>query len=425
VEPSPGGISQPVAVIDCVLFAGDRTAVVREFARTGQPFVLEEGMSLRVSGRISLWDRGGKYQFIVERVDPDWTLGTQALRLRTIVEMLESENVLAANAELSMPRAPLRVGLVTSEDSAASHDFIQELRESGFPFEVFAAWSQMQGDRAAGEIIRSFNRLLEIPRIDAVVLTRGGGSPTDLAWMNDEHIGRAITQMPWPVISGIGHETDTTLPDFVAHTRAKTPTHAARILVDRVADFSADVEALAALLQRNVSKGISRSMSQLSVIAGSLFRQTQFRLRTLSTDLAGRTLLLQRNAEFLLRDRKLNLWRMRETFTRAMTAGYLQRRRRELDSLERSLRKSAENRLEKISIRLDAFQKVLSASDPRNLYRKGWAVVHASDGTLLRSVDRVNMNDMIRISLADGSITAQTRGIVKGRDDDDRKGSNR
>jgi exodeoxyribonuclease VII large subunit len=332
---------------------------------------------------------------------------------------MESEGALDANAGLPMPRAALRIGLVTAEDSAACHDFLQTLRESRFPFRVYAAWSQMQGERAVEEILQAFNRLLTVPHLDAVVLTRGGGSPADLSWMNSEHIGRMISQVPWPVISGIGHETDSTLPDFVSHTRAKTPTHAAGILVDLVADLSADIEALAVQLHHSVSRATSRALSRLALIASALSRHSQFRISSLSSGLDNRMHMLERSVGSIFRHGRRNLDRLADGLRRAMTSGMQGRRSRELDTLEKALRDSAERQMERLTMKLDSFQAILSASDPRNLYRKGWATVRASDGTLLRSVSRVNLDDAIRISLNDGSITARTTGIVKGRDDDD------
>ena len=181
VEPSPDGMGQPLAVIDCALFSGSRPPVVREFARNGQVFQLNEGMSIRIQGRVTLWDKGGRYQLIVENVDPAWTMGNQAQKLRRLVDKLRDDGILEANSEIDMPIAPLCIGLVTSKGSAAEHDFIQGLTDSKYPFRVYASYAPMQGSGTTSGVIDAFNRLLSVHDLDVVVLTRGGGSATDLA----------------------------------------------------------------------------------------------------------------------------------------------------------------------------------------------------------------------------------------------------
>lgn len=421
VDPSPDGLSQPLSVIDCVLFAGERTTVVREFARNGQVFTLDAGMSLRISGRVSLWDKGGRYQFIVQRIDPVWTLGSQALRLRNLVEKMSDEGILRANEELHIPKAPLNVGLITARDSAASHDFLQGLRDSGFPFRVYAAWSAMQGENTAEEVLRAFNRLLEVPDIDVVVLTRGGGSPTDLAWFNNEHIGRIISQVPWPVISGIGHETDNTLPDFTAHTRAKTPTHAANILVNRMAELIGDIESLTVILQRSATRGISSAMNRLTMLAAGLSRFADMKLRNRFRDILTLETWLRKNTGNTMDSLRENLERHRQSLEKALLSGSLERKKRELNALTNLLSFTATGRIEKCSMILDGLEAVVVASDPQRLYRRGWATVRGKDGTLLLSVNKVEVNDEIQVSLRDGSIVAEARRIIPGKADYDGK----
>ncbi len=419
VEPSPDGMSQPLAVIDCVLFAGNRAGVVREFAREGSVFELREGMKLRVKGKVSLWEAGGKYSFIIESIDLAWTMGIQAELLRKLVDKLTPEGVLAANGELIMPAAPLRVGLITAEESAASHDFLHGLSTSSFPFKVYAAWAVMQGMDTANSVIRAFNALLSIPDIDVVVLTRGGGSATDLAWFNDEHIARTISQVPWPVISGIGHETDTTLPDFAAFARAKTPTHAADILVNRVADFLRDIESLAVLLHRSASRGVASARVMLAGSAGILARSAGMILKTHLHELQAIENWLLKHVQNNLSSASGRLNRSGLSLEKAIIAGLSDRRERELHSLSERLILSISSKLNTCSMQLDSLDAVITGNNPERLYKRGWSTVRDKDGTLIKTVKNVKIHDEIEISFRDGSISAEARRITPGRVDND------
>ena len=412
VEPSPDPSGQPEAVIDCALFAGSRAPIVREFARRGLLFELTEGSEVRLEGRVSLWDKGGRYQFIVSRVDPDWAAGEQVAALRTLVDLFSKEDILSTNGELDMPVAPLRVGLITSRGSAACEDFLHGLRESGFPFEVFTAWAPMQGVETSRGVLDSFRNLLNVPDLDVVVLTRGGGSPSDLGWFNDEHIGRMISQLPWPVISGIGHETDTTLPDFVAHTRAKTPTHAADILVNTVAALLDDLTSLGHLLQRSTAVAVHREAARLAVVGGTMLRAAGTACRSRYRDLSTAAAWMKRHTESRITSARSSLNRLQALLFSSGKVDRTTNRERMLDELSRRLGNAVDSRLGTSSLLLDSMDAKVSARDPGRLYRSGWATVRNSEGAWVRSINDTGTNQYITVRLSDGSIGAVTEEIT-------------
>jgi len=407
VERSPSIEGQPLASIDCTLFAGSRNAVVREFARHGLVFDLSEGAELRLEGRVSLWDRGGRYQFLVQRIDPAWAMGEQAARLRTLVDALSREGVLGANGELSVPLVPLNVGLVTSRGSAACEDFLHGLRTSGFPFRVFAAWSTMQGEGTAEGVMRAFHALLDVPGLDAAVLTRGGGSPLDLGWLDDPRIARTIAQLPWPVISAIGHETDSTLPDFAAHTRAKTPTHAADILVDRAAGFVEELDSLSVVLDRSVSRALASDRVRLAALAESLARSAGMSCRGRLAELRSAHSWLNGRLEAVFRSSERLLDRAEVLLSPARAATLLPRRRADLASSAARLGSASENRIARAGLVLDRLAEAVRGRDPVRLYRAGWATVTDASGAAVRSVGRIGTGERIRVRLLDGALEAQ------------------
>ncbi len=412
-------MGQPLAVIDCALFAGSRPLIVRSFARTGEVFQLIEGMTLRIQGRITLWDKGGRYQLIVEQIDPSWTMGNQTHRLRRLVDKLRKDGILEMNAELRMPLAPLSVGLITAQGSAAEQDFIQGLVESRYPFRVFAAYSPMQGDGTTRGVIESFNRLLTVPDLDAVVLTRGGGSATDLAWFNDEHIAGVISQVPWPVISAIGHETDLTLPDFTSHTSVRTPTHAANFLVNRIADLTGNIDSMALLLHRTASRGIAHARERLSSAAAVLQRSGRLIFRTQKQEINTIENWLIRGARSTISAASRRLERCGGSLVSALRIGSLRRLEKELDSIERTLASSIFRRLEMCSMHLQNLEAAVTGNSPQRLYRKGWATVRGMNGELLRSVSDTSIKEEIEVTLRDGSLSARIERITPGRTDNE------
>ena len=156
---------------------------------------------------------------------------TEVARAALLAKLAE-EDLLRANADRPMPLVPLRVGLATSDGSAAEADFLDELRRSGFAFRVLRADTRVQGSDAPRSIASAI-RMLATHRLDVLALVRGGGARTDLAAFDDEAVARAIAACPVPVVTGIGHEVDTSVADEVAHTAAKTPTACAQLLVAR------------------------------------------------------------------------------------------------------------------------------------------------------------------------------------------------
>jgi len=398
-------------VLDCTLFAGDRPGIVRGFARKGMIFDLEEGMSLRILGIVSVWDRGGKYQLIVKDIDLDRTVGDKPSRLRRMIEKLRREGVLQANSMLPMPAAPLKVGLITAKDSAACNDFLERLRESGYPFEVYASWAVVQGEKTSESVVKAFNRLLRVQGIDVVVLTRGGGSAVDLAWFNDEGVAHVISQVPWPVISGIGHETDTTLPDFACHTSLRTPTQCAEFLVNRVSDFLENVESLAMVLHGTVTLRIAAIRNKFSALAAMIPGNGGMALGIEKQKLSGISDTLRISAENRLRNAEILHGLLRDTLRKYLEPGRIPALRAELEMLRDKLASSALHRLAMENSRLSGLDAVVSGNDPARLYGKGWATVRNKEGKLVTGIEEISLGNTVEVRLADGAFRARTEKI--------------
>ncbi len=201
---------------------------------------MTDGTEVRIRVRVSWYARRGQVSLRMLSIDTAYTLGRLAEARELLLMRLKGEGLLARQAALPLAAVPLTVGLITSDNSAAAHDFLQTLETSGYAWNVVLADARVQGLDAKASVLGALGRLLALDaRVDVVCIVRGGGARTDLAAFDTEAIARAIATYPIPVLTGIGHEVDTTVADLVAHRRCLTPTACAGALVDRVGEWCA------------------------------------------------------------------------------------------------------------------------------------------------------------------------------------------
>ena len=232
VEPPDTPGTAPVATLPVVLFRGNGVVVDKLMTRAGLGR-LENAMSVRLRAAVGFYPAGGRLQLRMTSIDPTYTLGALVADRDAVLRRLDAEGLLAANRRHTFPLLPLRVGLVTSVNSAAYHDFTDELTRSGVGFAVSVVDTPVQGagsDRALAAAVTTLARR----DLDVICVVRGGGSRNDLAAFDSETLARAIATAALPVLTGIGHEIDSAVADAVAHRAFKTPTACAAALVDHV-----------------------------------------------------------------------------------------------------------------------------------------------------------------------------------------------
>ena len=228
VEKSGQG-DQVKAKIDVMLWRDDRGRVDKAIAAVPGA-ELGNDVEVRIRGRVEVYAPQGRVQLKMTAIDPVFTVGGIAAGRERVLRALAADGLLGRNQQCPMPLVPLRVGLVTSAGSAAFHDFVEELAGSGFAFEVAVVDVRVQGANESRRIVYGL-RQMAMRDLDVVVVARGGGSRADLAPFDADVVARAIAAMPVPVICGVGHETDRSVADEVAHTSCKTPTACAQLLV--------------------------------------------------------------------------------------------------------------------------------------------------------------------------------------------------
>lgn len=395
------------AVMRVALFRNDRATVNRALREAGVQ--LGDGVEVRIRGRIDYYPPQGRLQLVMNGIDPVFTVGRMAADRAQLMRMLDEQGLLRANAARPMPTVPLRIGLVTSGGSAAYHDFVHELEVSRYAFRVAHCNARVQGAAAQRRIAYALRRLSGMD-LDVVVVVRGGGSRSDLSPFDTEVVARAIAEMPFPVITGIGHEVDRTVADEVAHSFAKTPTAAAAMLVDRVAEFDgrlAQVSQRVAARARSVCRVAQHQVGQATrrvlrhgpaaVERGrqrltARRRQVGERARVGTRD-AARTLAAHERGVVSAGRRAAELAQVRLA-TRAVRVAPAARRGTR--DLERALA-SVEARLR--------------ALDPQRVLERGYSITRADDGRVVRSVGDVTLDGVLVTEVADGSITSRVQSV--------------
>jgi exodeoxyribonuclease VII large subunit len=327
---------------------------------------LVEGASVVIHAKPDYYANRGSLSLVAREIRMVG-LGELLARLERRRQLLAAEGLFSGDLKRPLPFLPQCIGLVTAPGSAAERDVVDNARRRwpGVAFET--AYAAMQGTRAATEVIDAIDRLDRDPRVDVIVVARGGGSVEDLLPFSDEALVRAVAGARTPVVSAIGHEPDTPLLDLVADVRASTPTDAAKHLVPDMAEELA---------------GVTWARDRVR----SLLRQLVDRETRSLTDLRARPALADpRN---LLNARSVEVGDLRDRGRR---------------SLSHALARAADDL---------AHQRARArALSPLATLERGYAVVQAADGAVVRSVAGVATGAPLRIRVADGRITATTTDV--------------
>jgi exodeoxyribonuclease VII large subunit len=404
VEPAPGGdLSRPVqASVPVVLFDTARRRVNARLLDAGGSVRMTDGTEVRLRGRITFWDRGGRLQVQMSDIDPSFTLGRLAADRERLLRALAAEGLLDRQPSLARPAVPLRLGLVTSAGSAAEHDVLDELRRSGVGFSVVRADVRVQGARAARSVAWGL-RAVAARGVDVVLLVRGGGATTDLAAFDSEEIARAVAGLDVPVLTGIGHDIDRSVADDVAHASYKTPTACAQAVV---ADVRA-VERRTLDAWRGVAAAARRhgrrEAERLRGCGRSVAVATRQGLAAADRDLAGRgdrlgraatgalaqsTALLDRAVGHVESGGRAHL-RTHEAAVAAAGSRLVQRAPRVAGAAAR---------------RLDALETQVRAYDPARTLARGWSITRDASGRVVRSPAALRPGDRLVTTVAEGEV---------------------
>ncbi len=369
----------------------------------------EDGLHVTLRGSVSVYEPRGEYQIYVEHIEPVG-LGALQLAFEQLKKRLEAEGLFDPTRKKPLPVLPQRIGLVTSPRGAAVRDVVRILRRRFPNVRLVLFPVRVQGEGAARDIVEAIGFFSRRQIVDVIILARGGGSLEDLWAFNEESVARAIAAATIPIVSGVGHETDFTIADFVADLRASTPSAAAEIVVRTRQEFDHHLAQLREKMAQRIRYLLLEQRHRLQELAAHPgFRRLEELLR----------LYRQQSDEFIARlgqalQSRLELARRRFTVAQTRIAAFDLRARiaalrLRLEQRSGELRARAERFLVAKRQRLERLMVQLDERSPLRVLERGYAIVYDAAGNVVRAVEQVAIGDEVAVQLARGRLAAEVK----------------
>lgn len=370
---------RPKAIVEVALFGRTAEALLPKLAQGEPPLTLRDGLEIRALVKVDFYPASGRFQVIVQDIDPSFTLGKLALTREQILRELVEMGLAQQNRMLGLPIPALRIGVLTSPDADGWNDFRRHLEESrcGFAITIFPI--KVQGTDLKPTLLKGLRWFAEREsEFDALCVMRGGGSRTDLAWFDDKDIAVAVAQHPLKLIVGIGHQRDQSVLDAIAHSE-KTPTAVAEFLVRGIESAREDVQERGVRLADAVADLLADEKNRLRELTRSITRATTERVNAANRRLAnaGRDLASQTTLRLSHERSGLRQTAMRLTHSSLRMCEHKNTALQQSDTRRRLL-------------------------DPVRVLQRGFAIVRGVDGRIAPSVTRITPKQSLRVQFRDG-----------------------
>ncbi|MBF0601101.1 exodeoxyribonuclease VII large subunit [Limosilactobacillus oris] len=389
------------AVIDAVMFRSQFSKV---------KFTPEEGMKLCVTGHVGLYERSGRYQIYIDTMEPDG-VGSLYLAFEQLKKKLNAEG-LFSRPKKAVPLFPRRIAVVTSLNGAVIRDINTTVRRRYPIAQVVLFPTVVQGKKAAADIARQIKRAGERGDFDTLIIGRGGGSIEDLWPFNEEVVARAIADCPLPVISSVGHETDTTIADLVADQRAATPTAAAELATPQRLDNTLMlISDFQQRLYNTMRAQIDFEKKQLAKLTGSYIFQQPTRLyENYAQKVDQLTQQLRQQQERRLTNAANDV---AQVYNRLLTYNpqrLVDQERLIVQQLAARLQTAAQAKTQQTAQQLQALTKQLHSLDPLKIMERGYTYV-TRNGKVVNQAAQLNTGEPLILHFADGEVTVTITDI--------------
>lgn len=345
--------------ISCVMFANARY--------DGLKFELEDGQEVVVDGNISVYERGGSYQLYAQEIRLNG-IGELYIAYEMLKQKLYEEGLFDHEKKKPIPKNPKKIGVVTARTGAAIHDIISTAKRRNPYVQLILYPAKVQGDGASDTIVAGI-KVLDQYGVDIIIVGRGGGSIEDLWAFNEEKVARAIYEVQTPIISGTGHEVDTTIADYAADLRAATPTAACELAVPDI---------------REVMEGITNREYTLRTLLKQVVRRYQMKLQQYQITIANF------DPRFQLQEQKMHLAELEEQIHAVM-----------------------KNKMTDYQHKLELYTKELHGLSPTAKLINGFGYIEGSNGEPVTSVKKVMEGDQISLTISDGTIITKAEQIKR------------
>lgn len=375
-------------------------------------FKPENGKQIIISAQVSLYEARGDYQLIVDKMQEAGE-GDLQIAFDQLKNKLKNEGLFDSNLKQEIPEIPSQIGVITSPSGAAIHDILSVLKRRFPAIPIIIYPTSVQGDLAKHEISAALEEANKQKQVDVLILARGGGSIEDLWAFNEECVARAVAKSEIPIISGIGHDVDFTIADFVADLRAPTPSVAAENAVPSQVAWASRFESI----ENNLKKNIQRQLS--------LYQQsTNWLSKRLQQQHPGEKLQRHAQAIDLLETRMIRAIQNKIEHSNHLVKNQvtifqqhkpdkkIDRYKEQLHFLSSRLNNSIQYQLERLQKKHLSLNQTLHAVSPLATLSRGYAIVSdPKSSTIISSTQKLSINDKIKTRLADGELISQVMEI--------------
>lgn len=371
----------------------------------------EEGMKVLVIGKVSVFEKSGQYQINIEHMEPDG-VGALYLAYEQLKKKLEAEGLFSLPKK-PIPQFPKKIAILTSESGAVIQD-IQTTVARRFPIVQLVLYpTVVQGVHAVNSILKNLD-LVEQEEYDVVIIGRGGGSIEDLWAFNEEPVVRRVAELSIPVISSVGHETDTTLIDFVSDMRAATPTAAAEIATPVLMEIHQQLRNLQTRLEQALSRQLQIKRERMQVLANaSIFQNPERIYQVYQQRVDQLEMRLQQMMQQSVQHKRQQLVKHQHRLELGSPSRRVQTEKQALQYLAKRL-EQAQGQLMKD--KKQQFQRVIQQLDllsPLKIMNRGYGILQQEE-TIIKSVDQLEVNQELTIQLVDGTVRSKVTSVEKG-----------
>lgn len=374
-------------------------------------FELEEGMKINVIGRVQLYEPSGSYSIIIEKAEPDG-IGALAIQFEQLKKKLAEAGYFDDRHKQRLPQFVKKIGVVTSPSGAVIRDIITTVSRRFPGVHILLFPTKVQGEGAAQEVADNIRLANERGDLDLLIVGRGGGSIEDLWAFNEEIVVEAIFESHLPIISSVGHETDTTLADFVADRRAATPTAAAELATPVTkADLLAFLQERQMRSYQAVMRLIKQKGEQVRKLQNSvIFRQPErlYDAYVQKLDHLKTRLLTKVRQTYDTYDRKENL--LRQRLLSLDLSQRIQRYQEQLKQDQRLLLSHMSSQYDSKLARFEKAQDALLSLDTTRIVARGYAIVQ-KDNHIIQSTQQIKKGDHLKLEMKDGSVQVEVEDV--------------
>ena len=372
----------------------------------------QNGDQCLLKGQISIYTARGDYQLIVRNIQPAGS-GNLMQKFENLKKKLEAEGLFDAKNKLQVPVSPKHICVVTSSSTAAFQDIISTIKRRAPSSQISISEATVQGDNAHISIINALNRIMKFNEnneneIDVVVLTRGGGSIEDLWCFNNEELAREIHAFPIPTISGVGHEIDFTICDFVSDLRVPTPTASAEVvtefnfnLLGRLKDLKIDMYKAVLNLTENLNQKIQLLKTKL--------KDPKALLREKSQKLDNIEILFQKYQQMILSNKKNFINDLNSELNLKNPITKLNNMTGKVDACSEKLNFMLNQKINNKKNDLDKLQKSINILNPLSILDRGYSIILNKKGSAIKSSIEVNKGENLKARLSKGTIDIEVK----------------